>query len=122
MSAFEYFKSKGHRQLAPIYRSISNAVVASTITLVTPVGRIALTNLSIQANTAGTIAFYFGQSANQHEYKLAEFTSSGSAMIIPYIKAWESTAVAAPILVRVSVGPTNGWAVNAEGFDLDSTG
>lgn len=119
MSAFKYFKEKGHIQLAPLYRLISNAVVANTITLYTPVNRLALTNLSIQANAAGTIAFYFGQSANQNEYKLAEFTSSGSAMIIPNIQCWESTAVAAPILIRVSTGLTNAWSVNAEGFELE---
>lgn len=122
MSAYYYFKKNQYQRLAPIYREISNAAVASTITLVTPIGRIALTNLTIAANAAGTIAFYFAQSATQHQYKIAEFTSGGSAFINPSIEAWECTAVATPVVIRVSTGLTNAWSVNAEGFDLDSTG
>lgn len=122
MSAYYYFRTVQQvTPLAPFSRSISNAVVTSTITFVTPSAgkRIALTNLTIAANAAGTIAFYFLQSETQHEYKIAEFTSSGSAFINPYIQCWEATAVVAPIGIRVSTGLTNAWNVNAEGFELD---
>ena len=119
MSSFNFFREKGYQQLAPIYREISNAVVATTITLYTPPtgSRLAVTNLAISANTAGTMAFYWLQSANQNEFKLAQFTVGGSSTIVPVVN-WESTAVVAPLGVRFSHGATNGWAVTVEGFQL----
>jgi len=121
MSAFYYFKKLGYQQMAPIYRQISNAAVATTVTLWTPSAgkRLAVTNVTIGGNAAGTMAFYFTQSANQHEYQIAEYSISASSFIAPQITCWESTAVVAPLGVRFSTGLTNQWRVCVEGFELD---
>lgn len=119
MSAFNFYKNQGYSQVAPKHRTISNAVVASTITLWTPTTnqRIALTELAISSNLAGTIAFYFG--GNNQDQKLAEFSVGSSSTIAPNISSWESTAINAPLLIRVSHGATNGWQVTGAGFELD---
>lgn len=119
MSSYYFHKKMGHQELAPIHREISNAAVATTITLYTPTGRLAVTNLSVTSDAAnGTISLYWTQSANQNQHHLATFANSGSATIFPCVTNWESTAIAAPLGCRVSTGVTNGWHVNVEGFEI----
>ena len=121
MSAFEYYKSRGYTPLPPLRREISNAVVASTITFYTPTSgrRLAITGLTIMkaGSLAGTIRFYFGQT--NEEQVLATFGLASSVTIYPAISSWESTAINAPLLIRVSIGETNGWEVSAQAFELD---
>lgn len=124
MSAFYYYKKRGYSQVAPKQRNISNASLTSTITLWTPLlgARIALTNLSISSNAAGTIAFYFENTLNNsNQSKIAEFSCGSSATIFPVISSWESTVNDAILAVRVSNGLTNQWQLTAEGFDIWDT-
>lgn len=120
MSSFEYYKSLGYSPVAPKHRIISNATVADTITLWTPLSanmRIVLTNLAIASPVNGTIAFYFG--GDNDGQKIAEFKAGTTVMIFPVISSWESTAKNAPLLVRVNTGATDAWSITAEGFEVD---
>ena len=119
MSSFYYFKqaSESRRE---IYRLVSNAVVATTITLWTPLSgkRVALTNLVVTAPIGGSMALYF-QSAQQLERQIIELRgTSATSTIIPAIDCLESTAIDCPLLLRVNIAPTDGWAITATGFDL----
>lgn len=120
MSAYSYYKTKGFSPLPPLRREISNAAVASTITFYTPTSgrRLAVTNLAIMkaGALAGTIRFYFG--GDNDDQVLATYGLASSVTITPVISSWESTAVGAPLLIRVSIGETNGWEVSAEVFEL----
>jgi len=118
-SVYQYYKEKNYSPFAPQNRNISNVAVASTITIYTPTTgtRLAVTNLNVSANAAGTIVFHFG--GNNDGQKLAEFSVGASSTISPSIGSWESTAINAPLVVRVSTALTNGWQVSVEGFELD---
>lgn len=121
MSAYKYFKELGHQRREPIFREISNAAVATTITLWTPTSgkRIAWTNGVIAAPIGGSISFYF-QSANQLERKVLEVRGVATTSTIPLnIECIESTAVDCPLLVRVNTGATDAWSLTVEGFDID---
>lgn len=120
MSAFYYFKKFGYERWET-QRDVSNAVVASTITLHTPTSgkRVAITNLVVSSPINGSMAFYF-QSAAQKERKILEVRGvATSATLHPLIECLESTAVDCPLLVRVNLGMTDGWSITAEGFDVD---
>ena len=120
MSSFYYFKTLNHDNWQ-VQRDISNAVVASTITLRTPVSgkRVTMSNVVISSPIGGSIAFYY-QGANQLEKKILEIRGlATSATIVPAITNLECTAVDTPLLVRVSIGATDAWSLTAEGFELD---
>ena len=78
--------------------------------------RIALTNLSISNNAAGTIAFYWGNLAGS---KIAEFLLSASGNISPAIGIWEGTMYDRSIFGKGggAVG-TDGIRVNVTGFEI----
>lgn len=117
---YAYFRGKGYSPFSPVHRSISNAVVANTITLVTPTtgARLAITNVVVGASAAaGSIAFYFGGKHN-NDTPIAIYNVSASVTITPYIQCWETTAVDSPLEVMVSTGSTNAWNVQVEGFEL----
>lgn len=119
MSAFDYYKTKGWSQFAPANRNISNGAVSGTFTIYTPTTgkRLAITDLNISANAAGTIIFRFA--GNNENQKLGEFSVGGSSTISPSIGSWESTAIDAPLVANVSTALTNGWQVNIHGFELE---
>ena len=120
MSSFYYFKKLNHDNWQ-LHREISNAVVATTITLRTPVSgkRLSVTNLVVAAPINGSLAVYF-QGANQLERKVLEVRGVATTSTInPVISNLECTAIDTPLLVRVNTGETNAWAVTVEGFELD---
>ena len=89
-----------------------------TFTLWAPItsARVALTNLSISNNYAGTIAFYWGNLAGD---KIAEFLLGGSSNVSPAIGVWDGTAFDRTLFGKVGgLSGTDGWRVNATGFDI----
>jgi len=120
MSAFTFFREHQYSPFTPVHRTISNASVAGTITLVSPItgGRIAITNVVVgAAAAAGSIAFYFGGKHN-NDTPIAIYNVAASTTVCPHIQCWETTATDSPLEVMVSTGLTNGWNVQVEGFDL----
>lgn len=112
MSA-EYYLSKG-------YTPSTKTIVISgpnTITVWAPVSgkRVVMTGVSFSNINAGTIAFYFDHPS---EIKIAEYLLAASSTIEPMIGAWESTVVGGRIFARVGASGTDGWRVNATGFEL----
>lgn len=117
MSAFQYYKSLGYSYAGPKYRDISNAGANLVVWQPTSSMRIALTEITISAITAGTIALFFGGANNAQ--KLGEFISSGSVNITPSISSWESTAKDAPLYAVAGSSGTNGWRITVNGFELE---
>lgn len=122
MSEFYYFKKLGYRRLSPTLRTISNATVAGTASIITPTtgARLMITNLVIGSNPGGTIAFYFG-GRNDNDTKIAMFQLGASSHLNPAIECWESTATDSPLEAMVSTGLTDAWTVNVEGFEAYET-
>ena len=78
--------------------------------------RIAVTNLSISNNAAGTLAFYWGNLAGD---KIAEFLMSASGNISPAIGIWEGTAYDRTLFGKIGgASGTDGVRVNATGFEI----
>jgi hypothetical protein len=115
MSSFNYYKKAGFVNW-DTHRDISNS--ASNIVIKSPTAsmRLTVTGLTISANVAGTIAFYFGGSVQR---KIAQFVSSGSSQIFPVFSNWESTGTDAPFYAVTSAAGTEGWKITAEGFELN---
>ena len=112
MSATEYYLNKG-------FTCLNKSVVVSgtgTFTVWAPVAgrRVVVTGISISANPAGTVAFYF----DNGDDRIALFNLSASSNISPTIGAWESTVASGRIFGKLSASQTDGSAVNATGFEI----
>ncbi len=118
-NAYYYLRTLGHSPFFPVDRLISNASVTGTITLKTPQtgARLAITNVTVGANAAGTIAFYFG-GKHDNDTPIAMYHVASSSQVTPNIQCWESTATDSPLEAMVSTGLTNAWNVQVEGFEL----
>ena len=77
--------------------------------------RVCVTDAAISRNSAGTIAFYWGNLAGS---KIAEFMTAGSATISPAIGAWEGTAYDRVLFAKAGVSGTDGIVVNLTGFEI----
>jgi len=112
MSAIEFYLNKGFTP--------QNRVVVingtDTIAVWTPTTstRVSVTDLSISANNAGTIAFYWGNLAGS---KIAEFVFAGSSNISPAIGVWEGTAYDRILFAKLVTSATDGVRVNLTGFE-----
>lgn len=113
MSGTEFYLSKGW---TPATRTV-NVSGTDTFTVWTPEStkRVIITELTVSTNAAGTIVFYFDHPS---EVRIAEFMLGASSTISPMIGAWESTVVGGKIRARTGVGLTDGWRINAVGFEL----
>lgn len=121
MNAFYFYKKLGFTHWTE-YREISNAAVATTIALHTPMAsmKVVLTNLVVSTPINGSIAFYFHKASNQLQNKVLEVRgTSASATIQPLIEAIECTAQDCVLQVRVNTGATDAWSITAEGFDIE---
>lgn len=114
MSAFEAYLNKGY---TPANKSVgingSDTVAVWTPTTST---RIVVTDVSLACNSAGTIAFYWGNLAGS---VIAQFARTGSTQINPVIGAWESTMYDRVLFAKAggAVG-TDGIVVNLTGFEI----
>lgn len=112
MSAINFYLKRG-------YTPITKTVVLSgtgTATIWSPLAgkRVVITNVHISSNPAGTIAFYFEDSA-----KIAGYNLSASSNIAPLMGAWESTFVGGKIFAKLSASQTDGTQINLTGFELE---
>ena len=112
MSAIEYFLNKGFTPLTRV--TLINGV--TTIAVWTPKAghSVRVTNASISANNAGTIAFYW----SGDNTRVAEFLFAGSANISPVIGVWEGTVVANSLEAKLGASATDGVRVNLTGFEI----
>lgn len=87
----------------------------NTISVWTPIAgnRVILTDMSISANQAGTIAFYFDNGND----RFASFNVSASSTITPFIGCVESTVVSGAIFARTLGNTSDGWYVNLTGVE-----
>lgn len=121
MSSFQYFKEKGYSQRhfrQQVQQSSTTIVIAAPLSSM----RLAVTNLVINCNVGGSIAFYFNDNSLGNEYKLAEFCLAGSSTIIPVIQCWESTAVDQILVAKMGAVTNAGsenWKIEADAFDLE---
>ena len=113
MSSIDVFLNKG---FTPINKTVS-VNGPDTISVWTPGtgSRVFVSDISIAANTASTVAFYFDTTT---EYKIAEFCVGGSNTISPNIGGWESTVVSGKIFARTTPSATGGLRINLTGFEL----
>ena len=111
--AVEFYLSKGY---TPQNKTVTiSGLDTFTVWSPTTSTRIALTNLSISNNYAGTLAFYWGNLAGS---KIAEFLLSGSANISPAIVVWEGTMYDRTLFGKAAVSGTDGIRVNVTGFEI----
>ena len=110
----EFYLTKGY---TPQTKTVTvSGLDTFTVWAPTTSTRIALTNLSISNNYAGTLAFYWGNLAGS---KVAEFLLGASGNISPAIGIWEGTAYDRTLFGKAggSAG-TDGIRVNATGFEI----
>lgn len=113
MSAIEFYLNRGH---SPQTKTVTiNGLDTITVWSPSTSTKVAVTNLNISANNAGSIAFYWGNLAGS---KIAEFIFSGSANIAPVIGCWEGTAYDRTLFAKLSASATDGVRVNMTGFEL----
>ena len=111
MSATNFYLEKGY---TPVFRHRDiSGIGTATVWTPTTNTRIVLTGLSISANLAGTIAFYWASA----DTKLFEFYVGGSSTIIPIVHL-ESSLQNLTLDARTSSGGINGWKVTAMGFEI----
>ena len=113
MSAINFYLESGY---TPLTKSIVfNAPGTLSLWIPPSDKRVVVTNLSIGANVAGTIAFYFDNGND----KIASFSLSASTSFSPIIGAWESTVVGGRIFATTTGSSSNdGWYVNVTGVEL----
>lgn len=114
MSAIEFYLKQGG---TPLTRTTTISGLG-TIAVWTPATstRVAVTDITIASNNAGTIAFYWGNLAGD---KIAEFLLAGSITISPIIGVWEGTAYDRTLFAKLgAVSATDGFRVNLTGFEL----
>lgn len=114
MSAIKYFLDKGFspKQRTVVFSGLDTAAVWTPLTST----RVTVTDLSISANNAGTIAFYWGNLAGD---KVAEFMFSGSSNISPAIGCWEGTAYDRVLFGKLGgASGTDGVRINLTGFEI----
>lgn len=111
----EYYLNKG-------FTALNKSVVISgvgTISVWTPKTghRVVVTALSVSANPAGTIAFYF----DNGDDRIATYNLAASSNISPFIGAWESTVTSGRIFAKLSASQTDGTVVNLTGFEIPTS-
>ena len=113
MSAIKFFLDKGFspKQRTFVFSGTGTAAVWTPITST----RVVITDVSISASPAGTIAFYWGNLAGD---KIAEFLFAGSSTISPGIGCWEGTAYDRVLFAKPNIAGTDGIRVNLTGFEL----
>lgn len=114
MSATEYYLNKG---FTPQNKTVTISGL-DTIIIWGPTTstRVSIVELSISANNAGTVAFYWGNLAGS---KIAEFLFSGSSNISPSIGVWEGTMYDRTLFGKLGgASATDGVRVNVTGFEL----
>ena len=115
MAAINFFLDKGYspKTKTIVFSGLGTASVWTPLTST----RVTVTDLSISANNAGTIAFYWGNLAGD---KVAEFIFAGSSNISPAIGCWEGTAYDRSLFAKLGgASGTDGVRVNLTGFELD---
>ena len=113
MSAVEFYLEKGY---TPKNKTITiEEAAAVRVWAVNTSTRLALTDLTISANQAGTIAFYWG---NVGGTKIAEFLLAGSATITPSIGVWENPTYDRSLFATSISGATDGVRVDLTGFEI----
>ena len=113
MSASEYFISKGFSPKQKS-RAVDEGAAVAVWTPQTST-RVAITDLTISAGSAGTIAFYWG---NVNGDKIAEFLVAGSVSLTPAIGCWEGTAYDRSLFAVAVLGATDNFRINLTGFEL----
>ena len=113
MSATKYYLEKGG---SPTWKTVVVSE-SGTIKVWDPTAstRIVLTDVSVGANLAGTVAFYFGDLGGD---KIFEFWTAGSATISPNIGVRESNVYDRELYFAATPGSTNGFVVNVGGFEM----
>ncbi|MFZ2151686.1 MAG: hypothetical protein WAV09_01105 [Minisyncoccia bacterium] len=113
MSVYNYYLNQGY---TPSNKSVAiNGTDTIAVWTPTTSTRIVVTEAAISRNSAGTIAFYWGNLAGS---KIAEFISSGSATVSPAIGAWASTMYDRVLFAKAGVSGTDGIVVNLTGFEI----
>lgn len=116
MSAFQFYKTLNYP-----HWEIKEEVISSNTTIVVKsplaANRLAVTNLNIAANLAGSIQIWFTGDDNR---LLFEGYVGGSGFITPSISGWETSARSSSLAAKASTTQSgNGWRITAEGFELD---
>ena len=120
MSNANFYFSKGYTPIT-FHKAISGL---NTLQIVDPgeYRRLVVTNITVNSNYAGTIAFYFGGRTQVADANgiLAMYYRPASSFIQTYIGCWEGTAIGSALYAKLGgLSGTDGCYVNGEGFFID---
>lgn len=114
MSAFEAYLRRGY---TPVNKSVSiNGLDTVAVWTPTTSTRVCVTDVVLGCNSAGTIAFYWGNLAGS---LIAQFLRTSSATISPAIGAWEGTMYDRVLFAKLGgASGTDAITVNLTGFEI----